>query len=236
MIISKLKKEITSSDYIFKDVVVCGKKVNLIFNEVLTDGGSINEFLYYLLTKVSKSDLKNFNFKIPNSNSIIIKYDVIIIYKNIYAIEIKSHDGRGVQTINSELSIGGAKDSFCENINTNLSLIRKRIKRDLMVRSLNIGRISKTKVEVLSVSNIASNNLVNSVVERLKNIDIDGIMDSSYLKFSLEDGKNLFPTIMMSERPDKCSMALLEGKIVILVETFGSSILASSQTFSCVFI
>ena len=46
MIISKLKKEITSSDYIFKDVVVCGKKVNLIFNEVLTDGGSINEFLY----------------------------------------------------------------------------------------------------------------------------------------------------------------------------------------------
>ena len=228
MIISKLKKKITSSDYIFKDVVVCGKKVNLIFNEVLTDGGSINEFLYYLLTKVSKSDLKNFNFKIPNSNSIIIKYDdiinylnlgyVIIIYKNIYAIEIKSHDGRGVQTINSELSIGGAKDSFCENINTNLSLIRKRIKRDLMVKSLNIGRISKTKVEVLSVSNIASNNLVNSVVERLKNIDIDGIMDSSYLKFSLEDGKNLFPTIMMSERPDKCSMALLEGKIVILVE------------------
>ena len=159
---------------------------------------------------------------------ISIKYDdiinylnlgyVIIIYKNIYAIEIKSHDGRGVQTINSELSIGGAKDSFCENINTNLSLIRKRIKRDLMVISLNIGRISKTKVEVLSVSNIVSNNLVNSVVERLKNIDIDGIMDSSYLKFSLEDGKNLFPTIMMSERPDKCSMALLEGKIVILVE------------------
>ena len=30
-LISKLKKEITSSDYIFKDVVVCGKKVNLIF-------------------------------------------------------------------------------------------------------------------------------------------------------------------------------------------------------------
>ena len=78
MIISKLKKEITSSDYIFKDVVVCGKKVNLIFNEVLTDSGSINEFLYYLLTKVSKSDLQKFNFKIPNSNSIIIKYDDII--------------------------------------------------------------------------------------------------------------------------------------------------------------
>ena len=73
MIISKLKKEITSSDYIFKDVAVCGKKVNLIFNEVLTDGGSINEFLYYLLTKVSKSDLKKFNFKININQYFFIK-------------------------------------------------------------------------------------------------------------------------------------------------------------------
>ena len=73
MIISKLKKEITSSDYIFKDVVVCGKKVKVIFNEVLTDGGSINEFLYYLLTKVSKSDLKKFNFKININQYFFIK-------------------------------------------------------------------------------------------------------------------------------------------------------------------
>ena len=82
MIISKLKKEITSSDYIFKDVVVCGKKVNLIFNEVLTDGGSINEFLYYLLTKVSKSDLKKFNFKININQYFFIKNKVILLSYN----------------------------------------------------------------------------------------------------------------------------------------------------------
>ena len=228
MIISKLKKEITSSDYIFKDVVVCGKKVNLIFNEVLTDSNSINKLLYYLLTKVNKKDLNNLINKIPISNSIIIKEKdikkylnlgyVIIIYKNIYAVELKSHEGRGVQTINSELSIGGAKDSFSENINTNLSLIRKRIKRNLIVETLAIGRISQTKVNILGINGIVSNKLIKSVKKRLEKIDIDGIMDSSYLKFSLEDGKNLFPTIMMSERPDKCSMALLEGKVVILVE------------------
>ena len=82
MIISKLKKEITSSGYIFKDVVVCGKKVNLIFNELLTDGGSINEFLYYLLTKVSKSDLKKFNFKININQYFFIKNKVILLSYN----------------------------------------------------------------------------------------------------------------------------------------------------------
>ncbi len=228
MIINKLKKEIFSTDYIFKDVTICNKLVTLIFNEVLTDSNSINELLYYLLTKVNKKDLNNFINKIPISNSIIIKEKdikkylnlgyVVIIYKNIYAVELKSHEGRGVQTINSELSIGGAKDSFCENINTNLSLIRKRIKKDLLVETLNIGRISQTKVNILGINGIVSNTLIKSVKKRLEKIDIDGIMDSSYLKFSLEDGKNLFPTIMMSERPDKCSMALLEGKVVILVE------------------
>ncbi len=228
MIINKLKKELTSTDYIFKDITICNKLVTLIFNEVLTDSNSINELLYYLLTKINKKDLNNFINKIPISNSVIIKEKdikkylnlgyVIIIYKDIYAVELKSHEGRGVQTINSELSIGGAKDSFCENINTNLSLIRKRIKKDLLVETLNIGRISQTKVNILGINGIVSNTLIKSVKKRLEKIDIDGIMDSSYLKFSLEDGKNLFPTIMMSERPDKCSMALLEGKVVILVE------------------
>lgn len=228
MIINKLKKEITSKDYIFKELIIQNKKINLIFNEVLTDSNSINKLLYYLLTKVNKKDLNNLINKIPISNSIIIKEKdikkylnlgyVIIIYKNIYAVELKSHEGRGVQTINSELSIGGAKDSFSENINTNLSLIRKRIKRNLIVETLAIGRISQTKVNILGINGIVSNKLIKSVKKRLEKIDIDGIMDSSYLKFSLEDGKNLFPTIMMSERPDKCSMALLEGKIVILVE------------------
>lgn len=228
MIISKLKKEITSKDYIFKEVLIQNKKINLIFNEVLTDSNSINKLLYYLLTKVNKKDLNNLINKIPISNSIIIKEKdikkylnlgyVIIIFKNIYAVELKSHEGRGVQTINSELSIGGAKDSFSENINTNLSLIRKRIKRNLIVETLTIGRISQTKVNILGINGIVSNKLIKSVKKRLEKIDIDGIMDSSYLKFSLEDGKNLFPTIMMSERPDKCSMALLEGKVVILVE------------------
>ena len=228
MIISKLKKEITSKDYIFKEVLIQNKKINLIFNEVLTDSNSTNKLLYYLLTKVNKKDLNNLINKIPISNSIIIKEEdikkylnlgyVIIIFKNIYAVELKSHEGRGVQTINSELSIGGAKDSFSENINTNLSLIRKRIKRNLIVETLAIGRISQTKVNILGINGIVSNKLIKSVKKRLEKIDIDGIMDSSYLKFSLEDGKNLFPTIMMSERPDKCSMALLEGKVVILVE------------------
>ena len=53
----------------------------------------------------------------------------------------------------------------------------------------------------------------------LSSIDIDGIIDSCYLKENLESkNNNFFPTIMSTERPDKVSQALLEGKVSIIVD------------------
>ena len=60
--------------------------------------------------------------------------------------------------------------------------------------------------------------MVHNIKQKLEKINIDGIIDSSYLKKSLEKRNNLFPTITLTERPDKTSQALLEGKIVIIVD------------------
>ena len=83
---------------------------------------------------------------------------------------------------------------------------------------MEIGRSSKTKVGILYMNHIAQKELPRRVKEVLSKIDIDGIIDSSYLKITLEENKSYFPTVMMSERPDKSAMALLEGKVVILVD------------------
>ena len=121
--------------------------------------------------------------------------------------------------VDGELTIAGPKDSFTENFNSNLGLIRKRIKSgNLKVIDLEIGRSSKTKVGILYVEDIVKEEIPSRIMEVLSKIDIDGIIDSSYLKTALEGQKSYFPTIMMSERPDKSSMALLEGKVVIIVD------------------
>ena len=227
MNINKLKKEISSPDYIFKEINISGIKTYLIFNEVLTNSQRIDEITWYLITKIKRRDFKDLIYKIPGSNTKIIeKKDieyylnngfVVLCYKKLIAIELRSSDGRSVQNISSELSIGGARDAFTENINTNLNLIRKRIKSDLRIKTIIIDRLSKTKVDILYMENITNKKLVKSILDKLNKIDIDGIIDVSYLKYSLENN-NIFPTIMMSERPDKCSMALLEGKVVIISE------------------
>ena len=126
---------------------------------------------------------------------------------------------RDVGIIRSELTLSGPKDSFVENIKINLGLIRKRIQSDeLKVDTINIGRYTKTKIDILYIDGIVKNDLVNHIKKKLNKIDIDGIIDSSYLRNSLENKFNLFPTLTMSERPDRCCMALLEGKVIILVD------------------
>lgn len=229
-ILEKIKSDLyPSNDYIFDSIKIKNKTINIIYNEVLVDSKSINETIYYRLSNLKVWDLNNLSNKLPNCNIKSIKDKdiinylnngfIIIIYKNIYACEVRANLDRGVSNVTSELSLSGPKDSFSEVYNTNLGLIRRRIKSNkLKVENKSVGRITNTKVGILYIDGVVKMDLVNHIKKNLDKIDIDGIIDSSYLKNSLENRFNLFPTLIVTERPDKCSMALLEGKIVILVD------------------
>ncbi len=219
-----------SKDYIFDELVIKRRHINLIYNEVLSDTKSINEYILYRLTKLKLNEFNHLEKSLSTCNVLIIEKNdiinylnngfVIIVYKKIYAIELKNFLDRGITTIQSELSLSGPKDSLTETFNTNLGLIRRRLKSpNLKSETMDIGKISKTKIGILYVDNIVKKDLLEHIKKKLNKINIDGIIDSSYLKNSLEDKFNLFPTLIMTERPDKCSMALLEGKVVILVDT-----------------
>ena len=215
----------TSDDYKLKEIKVYGVKITYLYDEVLTNSELINQIYIKYLVKFNKRQLRDLNNYIPNCLIInkdeIINYlndgYLIIYYKKLYAILVKSKLDRGVPTLNSELSIGGSKDSFSENINTNIGLIRKRIKNNLINKSFNIGRISNTKVNLLYIENVCRKELIDNVFSKISNIDIDGIVDTSYLKQVFENNK-IFPTVMITERPDNTMMALLEGKVVLLVD------------------
>ena len=229
-IIKDIKLKVgTSSDYKIKDICIDNKTITLFYNEVLTDSSSIDNFVLKSLLNLKKSNFRRLEDYLPTVNICKIKKDqvydfvnngfLIIFYKKIYAVEVKAKLDRGINNIQSELSLSGPKDSFSENYNTNLGLIRRRIKTcDLKVKNLDIGVRSKTKVGILYVDDIVDKKIVKRIYEVLQRIDIDGIIDSSYLKITLEGQKSFFPTIMMSERPDKSAMALLEGKVVVLVD------------------
>lgn len=218
-----------SIDYKTKELIINKQKIILLYNDILVNKEMINKEILSKIKDLSKKQIQNLNKYLPNINTEKIKKKdinnklnnsnlILIINNNIYSIETKLITDRAISPSTNELNITGPKDSFNENINTNINLIRKRIKsKNLILKESIIGKETNTKISLLYMNNIANDKLVNEIQNKINNINIDGIIDSSYIKKYLDTNK-LFPTIIQTERPDKASIALLEGKCIILVE------------------
>ena len=135
------------------------------------------------------------------------------------AIETRRDLSRGVSEADYEKTIVGPKDAFIEHYNTNLGLIRRRIKDiNLHTKTYYLGKYTKTKVGIIYIKGICKNGLVKDIEKELESINIDAIIDSNYLKRYLNTSKSLFPTIKGTERPDLASLSLLEGKVLIITD------------------
>jgi spore germination protein KA len=147
-------------------------------------------------------------------------FTIIIFGDEIIAIETKALLDRSISEPTSEPTIKGPKDAFNENYNTNIGLIRKRIKSEnLYIKELTIGTVTKTKVSIMYLDNIVDKDLLNNVINKIKNIKTDKILDSYYIKELIKgENKTIIPTIKSTEKPDTISKCLTEGKICILTE------------------
>ncbi|WP_221569041.1 spore germination protein [Alkalihalobacillus sp. TS-13] len=135
-------------------------------------------------------------------------------------IKALSASNREVAAPEIEFSVLGPKEAFVESLDTNLHLIRKRLPTlHLTVDEMRIGTTSKTLVSVLYIKGIANEENINTVLQRIEDIDFDQILDSSFITQLIADNQNSpFPQLIDSERPDRVSAALAEGKIAILTE------------------
>ncbi|WP_286229808.1 spore germination protein [Neobacillus mesonae] len=119
-----------------------------------------------------------------------------------------------------EISVVGPKEAFVESMETNLNLIRSRLPiKELIVEEFTIGSLSKTKIAVLHIEGITNQENVNTVRQRLKDVEFDAITDSSYIVQIISDNSNSpFPQLLDTERPDRVAAVLSEGKIAIIVD------------------
>lgn len=239
-VVEKIKQAVgQSDDFVFKKIQIGTKLCYLIFDEVLTSTDMINDFILKNISRILDQeideDIKDYLLQyLPDNNikevedfssllSFLLNgFTILLLPDNkALAIETKANLQRGIGEATNEISIRGPKDAFVENFNTNLGLIRRRIKSEhLWMKQKEIGKLSKTKIGILYMENIIEEEVLKAIEEKLDQIDIDGIIDSGYLKDQLEEDPNhLFPTVLTTERPDRVSMALLEGKIAILVDT-----------------
>ncbi len=134
---------------------------------------------------------------------------------------------RGVQEPQTETVVKGPRDGFTETIRFNTALVRRRIRDPrLKVKTLRVGRRSKTDVAILYIDDIVNEKLLKEVFKRIESIDIDAVGESTTLEFLIE-GNYLspFPQTESTERPDAVAASILEGRVAILVDNTPFAIL-----------
>lgn len=231
-----------SSDVTTRIIKIAQKRVGYIYLESVSSDDKISDFLVRGLTLDARET--NFNLfeeifeklqnTIANSKLKIAEtYEDLFYYlasgftaivvdgsNKAMVVETRKQLDRGVVEATTEAIVRGPKDSFTENHNANIGLIRKRIKDPkLWFQEIIVGKRTKTKVTISYLSDVVEQDKIDIIKKKIKKIDIDGILDSGYLREFLTDSKyGDFPQMISSERPDLACSSLLDGKIVILVE------------------
>lgn len=148
-------------------------------------------------------------------------------------VKAKSAKERQVAPPEVEFSVVGPKESFVESYGTNIHLIRKRLPiSNLVVKERTVGKLSKTKVGVLYIEGIANKENYNTVLQRIEDLNVDIIADSSYLTQLIQDNQHSpFPQFIDTERPDRIAAVLGEGKVAIIVDGAPHALIGPTTIF-----
>lgn len=135
---------------------------------------------------------------------------------------------RSIERPETEMSVRGPAEAFNEVILTQMNQIRRRIQTPaLRFRQLKVGQVQQVAVVVAYLEGLTNPGLVETVVERVERIRVDGMPDASMVGGLIRDHpRSIFPTIRATERVDVACWRLLEGKVVILVDGDPSVLIA----------
>lgn len=209
-------------------VLVNLERSDLIVNslEKLVKGSIVN----LQVSEVSTMD-KVFYFVLSGPMAIFVEgQDKAII------VDVRSYPARQPQEPDIERVTRGSRDGFTETLVVNTALIRRRLRDPkLRMKLVQVGGRSKTDVCIAYIEDITNLDMVEKIQKDIQAIKIDGIpmAEKSVEEFILGSKYwNPYPRVRYTERPDVAAIHLLEGYVVIIVDTSPSVMIAPSTFWS----
>lgn len=224
-----------SNDFAYRFFEKGGQKIALVFiksiiNEELLSSGvymPIQEFdQVFTIDSLKNQIIKCADLKETEEDKIVedMLNGKVVVFTNfseeILSIDLYKFPTRIPSEPPTSPVIQGPREGFVEDIKTNITLLRRRVKSpNLVIQTMEIGSISKTQVAITYIKGIANKNVVDEVSKRLKKIKIDGVLDSYYvLSFLSKKPNSLFKQVGNAEKPDIVVSKMLEGKVAIIVD------------------
>ena len=228
-----------SGDLLNRSVQFFGTQITLVFVADLVDDQLLSDSVVHPMCRYSGeigqdvvAELKNkvladcslsSAYELDEAITKLLQGNCLLLVdgaEEILAANVEKIVVRAVAEPPTSVVIKGPREGFNESIKYNLNLIRRRVKSDdLVVNTLEIGKLTKTQVAVVYFNSVADKKVVKHILKRLEDIEIDGVIDSHYLvSFLQKNPKSLFKQVGDTEKPDILVGKMLEGRVGILVD------------------
>jgi stage V sporulation protein AF len=237
-----------SFDIILREMIVGGKKIAIYsVNGMITRPAS--NIILETFEEIEKSELvvnaldklksKIVDLQVSEVESMdevlyfVLSGTMAIIIegkKEAIIVDLRTYPARMPEEPDVERVTRGSRDGFTETLVFNTILIRRRLRDPgLRMKLVKAGSRSKTDVCIAYIEDITNPKMVDYIEKEIKNIKIDGIpMAEKTIEEFILGSKfwNPFPRVRYTERPDVAAIHLLEGNVIIMVDTSPSVIIA----------
>lgn len=150
-------------------------------------------------------------------------------------VDSRTYPARGPEEPDLEKVTRGSRDGLVETIVFNTALIRRRVRDPRLVFEMKtVGKRSKTDVAISYIKDLADEKLLEDLRKDIDNIQVESlVMAEKSLEELLIKKKwyNPMPQAKFTERPDVAAAHLLEGHIVIIVDTSPSVMIVPATFF-----
>lgn len=233
-----------SADFVVREMDWEKESVIICYYSSTVDKGLMNEQLAYLKkywfnedkyseTFISKTEAFHMDLlreKVCSGNAAVIfpKENLLM------SLEMQKVATRSPDEPKTEQVIRGSHEGFVENIDMNISLIRKRVfTPDLVVRNFTYGDEIKSTITIVYMETIAEKETVDLLVKKIQHVRTELVGSAGQVEDFLEESAwSPFPQFLNTERPDRVVSNLIEGKIAVFTDSSPTALIAPTTFFS----
>ena len=135
-------------------------------------------------------------------------------------IDTRGYEHRSVGTTENEKVVMGPQEGFNENLRTNITLLRRMIRReDLVCEIREIGVQNHIRAAIVYLDGSANPALVQEVKRRIAGVQTRMMSNIGVLEQLTENHPlSPFPQVLTTERPDRTASHIMQGYVAVLLD------------------
>ncbi|MBB6452581.1 spore germination protein [Salirhabdus euzebyi] len=220
----------SSQDIVFREFQSGMRQAQILFIKTLCDEKKLQETFYKPFYETNEKEFDKYLNSLPNISEhkkneetltkMLLGSAVILLGSKVLILDVEKVENNSITEATVEKVIQGPLNALTEDVSTNIHLIRNRYPQaTLRIEEAKLGKLTETKIAIVYDKNKAQSNIVQAVKDNLDRIETDVIMAAGQLHNKMTKQKRtLFPTMMITERPDRITYNLAEGKVVLLID------------------